>query len=269
MVSRGRADDLPHIASSSWRVALDEAGVGTLMKEAPQMTEPLPILLIPGLLASARLYAEQLPQLWRFGPVTITDHTRDESIDAIAGRIVASAPPRFALVGLSMGGYIAFEIMRQAPDQVTKLALLDTSARADTPEQSERRRAQIRLAQSGRFAEISDLLFPLLVHRGHRGDQALRRLVRLMADETGPDAFVRQQKAIMARPDSRPGLAAIACPTLVLVGEDDQLIPPEHSAQIASGLPAATLTVVPDCGHLSTLERPRQVTQALVEWLQT
>src|ERR1700716_3779957 len=98
------------------------------------MTEPIPILLIPGLLCSPRLYADQVPQLWRLGPVTIADHTRDDSMSAIARRILAAAPPRFALVGHSMGGYIALEIMRQAPARVARLALLDTAAHADTPE---------------------------------------------------------------------------------------------------------------------------------------
>jgi pimeloyl-ACP methyl ester carboxylesterase len=128
------------------------------------MTQPLPIVLVPGLLASARLYGEQLPELWRWGPVTIADHTRDHSMAAIARRILAAAPPSFALVGLSMGGYIAFEIARQAPDRVARLALLDTTARPDTPEQTQRRRAQIALARGGRFAEVLDLLFPVLIH---------------------------------------------------------------------------------------------------------
>ena len=97
------------------------------------MPDPLPIVLIPGLTCSARLYADQIPTLWRFGPVTVADHTRDDNMAAIARRILAAAPPRFALAGLSMGGYIAFEIMRQAPQRVAKLALLDTGARAETP----------------------------------------------------------------------------------------------------------------------------------------
>src|SRR5215472_18836149 len=104
------------------------------------MPDPLPIVLIPGLTCSARLYADQIPALWRFGPVTVADHTRDDSMAAIARRILAAAPPQFALAGLSMGGYIAFEIMRQAPQRVTRLALLDTSARADTPERLAQRR---------------------------------------------------------------------------------------------------------------------------------
>ena len=231
------------------------------------MAEPEPVVLVPGLLTSPRLYAGQLPAVWRHGPVTIADNTRDDTMAAIAGRILATAPPRFALAGLSMGGYIAFEVVRQAADRVARLALLDTSARPDTPAQTDRRQAQIALARGGRFAEIADQQFPLLVHPSRDDDPAARELVRLMADETGPEAFIRQQQAIIGRPDSRPGLAAIACPTLVLVGDGDQLTPPELSSEIAAGIPGARLVVVPGAGHLSTVDQPDQVTRALVEWL--
>jgi len=231
------------------------------------MADPEPVVLVPGLLTSPRLWSGQLTAVWRHGPVTIADTTRDDTMAAIAGRILATAPPRFALAGLSMGGYIAFEVVRQAPDRVARLALLDTSARPDTPAQTERRHAQIALARGGRFAEIADQQFPLLVHRSRQDDPAARELVRLMADETGPEAFVRQQQAIMGRPDSRPGLAAIACPTLVLVGDGDELTPPELSYEIAAGIPDARLVVVPGAGHLSPLEKPDQVAEALVEWL--
>src|ERR1700759_1701708 len=133
----------------------------------------LPIVLIPGLTCTARLYADQIPALWPFGPVTIADHRRDDSMAAIARRILAAAPPRFALAGLSMGGYIAFEIMRQAPERVAKLALLDTGARAETAEQTARRQAPLALAKAGRYAEIADLAFPIYVHRDRHGDEAL------------------------------------------------------------------------------------------------
>ena len=232
------------------------------------LSPPLPTVLVPGLNCSARLYAEQIPALWRFGPVLIADHTRDDSIAAIARRIVAAAPPRFALAGLSMGGYIALEIMRQAPERVARLALLDTGARPELPEQTARRRPLMELARSGRFAQIPDLQFPVFVHKNRHGDVALRQLVRTMAEETGPDAFLRQQEAIIARADSRPSLGAIACPTLVLVGDGDELTPPVLSQEIAAAVPGARLVVVPDCGHLSTLERPQAVTQALVEWME-
>ena len=228
----------------------------------------LPIVLIPGLTCSARLYAEQIPALWHFGPVTIADHTRDDSMAAIARRILAGAPQRFALVGLSMGGYIAFEILRQAPERVVKLALLDTAAQPDTPEQSAARRAQMALASSGRLEEVVEAQFMRAVHVSRRADAALRALNRLMAEDLGSGAFLRQQTAIMGRIDSRPTLGRIRAPTLVLVGEDDELTPPERAAEMAHGIPAARLVSVPQCGHLATLERPREVTSALLAWLQ-
>jgi pimeloyl-ACP methyl ester carboxylesterase len=231
------------------------------------MAQSLPVVLIPGLLCTPRLYLEQIPALWRLGPVTVADHSRDDNMGAIARRIVSQAPPRFALIGLSMGGYVAFEILRQAPDRVAKLALLDTTARPDLPEQTEQRKRQIEMAQSGKFRGIAELLFPRFVAASRHGDRALKEAVRTMAEETGPEAFVRQQTAIMNRVDSRPGLAGIACPTLVLVGEQDVLTPPDRAAEMAAGIAQATQVVVPDCGHLSTLEQPQAVTRVLTDFL--
>jgi pimeloyl-ACP methyl ester carboxylesterase len=231
------------------------------------MPDPLPIVLIPGLTCSARLYADQIPALWQFGPVTVADHTRDDSMAAIARRIVAAAPPRFALAGLSMGGYITFEVMREAPQRVAKFALLDTGARAETPEQTERRKVVIALTKSGRYAEVPDIAFPIYVHRNRRNDAGLKQMVRTMAAETGVEAFLRQQQAIMGRPDSRPGLGAIKCPTLVLVGDGDEATPPELAHEIAGAIGGARLSVIDDCGHLSALEQPEKVTATLVDWM--
>ena len=231
------------------------------------MREPLPTVLIPGLLCTPRLYAEQIPALWRFGAVTIANHTLDDSMGGIARRLLSLAPPKFALIGLSMGGYVAFEIMRQAPDRVAKLVLLDTTARPDAPEQTEQRKRQVEMARDGRFDGIAQLLFPRFVAAARRDDRALQNVVRAMAEDTGAEAFARQQTAIMNRADSRLGLEAIACPTLVVVGADDTLTPPDRAAEIVAGIPDARQVVVPDCGHLSTLEQPQAVTQALVTFL--
>jgi pimeloyl-ACP methyl ester carboxylesterase len=231
------------------------------------MPDALPIVLVPGLGCSARLYAEQIPALWRCGPVMIADHRRDDNMAAIARRILSTTPPIFALAGLSMGGYIAFEIMRQASERVAKLALLDTGARAEAPEQTERRKVAIDLAKSGRYAEVVDIVFPIYVHRKRHDDAALKRIVRAMAEDTGAEAFLRQQQAIIHRPDSRPGFGAIRCPTLVLVGDDDQATPLELSREIAAGIAGSRLVIIPESGHLSTLEQPQRVTAALVDWM--
>ncbi len=229
--------------------------------------EPLPIILIPGLNCSARLYAEQIPVLWQFGPVTVADHRRDDNMAAIARRILAAAPPRFALAGLSMGGYIAFEIVRLAPGRVAKLALLDTGPGAEVPERTAQRKPLIELAREGRLGDVTEDQFPWLVHRNRQGDTTLKAAVRTMNEETGSAAYIRQQQAIMTRSDSRPGLATIACPTLVLVGDDVRLTPPDLSREMAKAIPGARLVVVPDSGHLSTMEQPQVVNRALVEWM--
>lgn len=231
------------------------------------MNESTPVLLIPGLLSSPRLYAEQVPQLWRLGPVTIADHTRDESMSAIARRILGSAPPKFALVGLSMGGYVSFEILRQAPERVAKLVLLDTSARPDTPEQSEVRREQIELAKRGRLSEVVDASIPRLVLAPRRIDPRVREVLHQMAAEVGVEGFVRQQLANIGRPDSRPGLGAIRCPTLVLVGDGDEITPLDRAAEIASAIDGAGLVTIPESGHCSTIEQPEFVSAALLEFL--
>jgi pimeloyl-ACP methyl ester carboxylesterase len=228
------------------------------------LTDTLPIVLVPGLFCTARLYTEQVPALWKFGPVTVADHTRGETIAEIASRVLESAPSRFALAGLSMGGYVALEIVHQAPGRVAKLALLDTSARPDTAEQVAVRRQQIELAIAGHLGKVVAMSMPSVIYK----DEAVRVILREMAMELGAEIFVRQQNAIIGRADSRPRLASIRCPTLALVGEQDRLIPPDRSKEIADGIAGARYVTIPECGHLSTLEQPQRVTRALIEWLQ-
>lgn len=227
-----------------------------------------PLVLIPGLNCTADLYAPQWPALAPGRMILVTDHRADETLSAIVSRLLAAAPPRFALCGLSMGGYIAFEVMRQAPERVTRLALLDTSAKPATPETNQPREQMIALAEKGAFDNVTTLLWQRLVAPSRLTDEALRLRVRQMAEEVGPDGFIRQQRAIMGRPDSRPVLAGIAVPTLVLVGEEDLITPVAEAREIAEGIGAAArLQVVPGCGHLSTIEAPEALTRELVDWL--
>jgi pimeloyl-ACP methyl ester carboxylesterase len=233
------------------------------------MANSLPLVLVPGLLCSARLYGPQIEALWPNGPVTVADHRRDDDVAAIARRILDNAPPRFALAGLSMGGYIAFAMMRLAPERIDRLALLDTSARPDTEEGKAGREKFIKMAQDGKLMDIVETLTPKFLHRNHAGDERLKGIVRAMARETGVEAFVKQERAIMGRPDSRPLLASIKCPTLVLVGDGDELTPPDLAKEIAGGIAGSKLVIVPECGHLSTLEKPDAVNAAMAEWLRS
>jgi pimeloyl-ACP methyl ester carboxylesterase len=226
-----------------------------------------PILLIPGLNCTERLFQPQLPALWQLGPVTLANHAFGETIPAVAANILAAAPPRFALAGLSLGGYLALEVMRQAPERVERLALLDTSARPDTPAQTAKRHERIALSRAGRFRETLEEQYPFVVHPDRHGDAALREAFIAMAEANGPETFIRQSLAIAARPDSRPGLGAIRVPTLVLVGDHDELTPPDCAEEMAAGINGARLVTVPGCGHMSTLEKPDAVTAALVDWL--
>lgn len=229
------------------------------------MSEPL--VLIPGLTCTAELFAPQWRSLGVERPVLVAEQREDESLGAMAERLLAVAPPHFALCGLSMGGYLAFEVMRRAPGRVSKVALLDTSAKPATPETNAVREEMIALAEAGQFERVMGMLWTRLVAPARREDEALRAVVRRMAAETGPEAFVRQQRAIMGRPDSRLDLPAIAVPALVLAGSEDIITPPRESEEIAAGIPGAKLVILPGCGHLSTLESPDSVTAALAEWL--
>ena len=231
------------------------------------MDDTMPILLVPGLVSSARVFAPVIPALWRLGPVTVANHIRDDSMGAIARRILAEAPPRFALAGHSMGGYIAFEIIRQAPERVARLALMNTSARPDTPEATLRRRGMIGRAQAGEFRAVLNELFPLFVHPSRVDDRALRQLIDDMADDVGADAFVRQLEAVIGRADSRPTLARIECPTLVLTADQDNTVPNSLSTEIAEGIHGAKLVVLADCGHIVQAEQTQATANALVEWL--
>ncbi|MDE2244179.1 MAG: alpha/beta hydrolase [Bradyrhizobium sp.] len=233
------------------------------------MDHTIPILLVPGLAGSPRIFMPVMPALWQFGPVMVANHIRDDNMPAIARRILAEAPPRFALAGHSMGGYIAFEIMRQAPERVTKLALINTQAPPDAPDVSDRRRVLMTRAQNGEYRTVLDELYPGFVHPSRRGNASLRHLVHDMGADVGPEAFVRQQTAVIDRADSRPTLATIECPTLVLTGDEDNTISNSRSVEMADGIKGAKLVILPHCGHLAPAELPQATANALAEWLRS
>ena len=227
-----------------------------------------PLVLIPGLLCDALLWQPQIAGLGHSAECWVADHTRADTMAQVAADILASCPfKRFSLAGLSMGGYVALEMMRQAPERITRIALLDTTPGADPPEATERRKAFIALAGRGKFMGVTDTLLPQLVHPDQIDNQALTALIKTMARNIGKAAFIRQEKAIISRLDSRPLLPEVKCPALVMCGKQDALTPPARHEEMAAAIPGATLEVIEHCGHLSTLEQPQATTAALRAWL--
>jgi pimeloyl-ACP methyl ester carboxylesterase len=231
------------------------------------MTDKTPLILPPGLLCDEALWGHQAETLSDIADITIADLTQNDTLGFMARAVLDSAPEKFALAGLSMGGYLAQEIMRQAPERVLKLALLDTTARPDEVQQTERRRDFMSQAEEGEFKGVTRKLLPLLIHPDRLQDHALTQTVMNMAESIGKESFLRQQKAIMTRPDGRRDLGLIRCPTLVLCGRQDVLTPPEMHREIADGIPTSTLVLIEDCGHLSTLEQPHAVSAVMRYWL--
>jgi pimeloyl-ACP methyl ester carboxylesterase len=226
----------------------------------------LPTVLIPGLYATPRLFAAQLPALWRHGAVTVADHTRGATFAEVAANVLAAAPPRFALAGLSMGGALALEIVRQAPERVERLALLNALSTPDAEATKEIRRGALAELRAGRLDALVEASFGMLVHDSRAGDAALLTIMKDMLRDTGAEAAINEVATYMEREDARPGLAAIAVPTLVLAGDSDRLVAPALARDTAAAIPGARFVEVAACGHLSALEAPDAVTDALVAW---
>ncbi len=220
------------------------------------------IVLLPGMMCDERLFS---PQIAAFAqPVFVADTTRSDNFADMAARLLAEAPPRFAMAGLSMGGILAFEIWRQAPARVTHLALLDTNARQDPPDRKAIRFEQIAAAAEGRLTELArESLKPLYLAEKNRDDEAILATILDMALALGPEVFERQSLALMNRPDSTATLATITCPTTVICGREDRICPVRLHEFMASEIPGAEMLVIDDCGHLSTLEQPGAVTAEL------
>ncbi|QKE64065.1 alpha/beta fold hydrolase [Aquipseudomonas campi] len=226
------------------------------------------LLLLPGLLCDARLWQHQAADLADLAHITVADLSQADSIAGLAEQVLAQAPDEcFALAGLSMGGYVALEIMRRAPQRVLGLALLDTSAQADS-DAAKRARVDLMGQAEEDFAALVASLLPKFVHPAHLSDPALIEVITGMAHSLGRDVFLRQQKAMLGRIDSRPGLVQIRCPTLVLCGWEDVITPLTLHQELATAIVGAQLVMIKECGHLSCLEQPQAVTRALETWLQ-
>lgn len=226
------------------------------------------LLMLPGLLCDEQLWAPHAARLGDAGIRThIADLTQDDTMAGMAERAVAPMPERFAIAALSMGGYVTFEILRRFPGRVSAICLFDTSARPDTREQARRRRGLISFARVGKFHGVNPRLLPQLLHPDHLHDRAIRSAVMDMALRVGKDAFIRQQTAILGRPDSRPDLPGLAIPALICTGDEDRFITPDHAEEMAAAIPGAALRVVPRCGHLPPLERPDEVSDILLDWM--
>lgn len=231
------------------------------------MTDKPVLAFVPGLLCDQALWRQQVAAFGARYDCRVADVTGQDSIAAMAEAVLADLPERFALVGLSMGGYVAMEVMRQAPQRVERLALLNTKARGDSPERTRYRRDQLALVERGDFKGVTEQLLPLFLHPERLADRPLVEAVSAMTRRVGKEAFLRQQAAILGRTPWLPVLPGIACPTLVLGSRHDALTPPDCHEEIAAAIPGADLLVIGNAGHLTTMECPERVNAALETWL--
>jgi pimeloyl-ACP methyl ester carboxylesterase len=230
------------------------------------MTLPA-VFILPGLLEDAEAFRAVTLGLADVATCRVADMTQADTIAGLARSALAQAPDGpLCLAGHSMGGYVALEVMRQAPQRVARLALLNTHARADTPEGTENRGRLMELADRDFKAVIATLL-PKLMTEEHVSDPALAGIISSMALAVGREAFKRQENAIIGRIDSRPHLGAIRCPTVVVAARHDQLMPVEILREMADGIPGARLAIVEDSGHMASMEQPREVIRVLRQWI--
>ena len=231
------------------------------------MISRTPIVFACGQLLDERCWEPQRSAFANERNLFVSDHRSDDTIAGMAKRLLASAPDRFLLLGHAMGGFIALEVMRQAPERVKGLALLATLANADGPAQTERRMGYIKLVEEGRFEQVAEERIPMLLAPERRSDPILTGQIRAMAQATGAEIFLRQQRAIMGRIDSRPSLGHITVPTLILWGDEDGIANRAQQQDMLDGISGSRLEVLKRCGHLSTLEAPREVNTLLSGWM--
>lgn len=229
-----------------------------------------PLILLPGLACDEELFRDQRPALAARVPVHVSDvHDRFDTLPQMAAALLAEHPGPLRLAGASMGGMLALEVLAQAPGRVRALALLGTSARADTPELVALRTAAIAQFEAGAAETVLRANLPFAFHPSRQHDDALiDAYLRMVLERAGAQALARQNRALIARADRRALLPSIACPSLVMVGDSDLLTPPEHAREMAEAIAGARLVVLEGCGHMLTWERPQDVTAALVDWLE-
>ncbi len=225
------------------------------------------LVLLPGLLATRRVWQNQVDALSDLADITVPELYDYDSIGAMAEAVLAAVTGPFALAGFSMGGYVSFEILRRAPKRVQRLALVDTQATPDTHEATTRRHGFIEQTRIGRFVGVQPAIMPTIIHPSRLKDTSVTQPILDMAQQVGAEGFVRETHATMARPDSRPMLGSIRVPTLVIVGRQDQTAPLARAEEMATTIPNARLVVIEECGHMSPLEKPAEVTAAMRRWL--
>jgi pimeloyl-ACP methyl ester carboxylesterase len=223
------------------------------------------LVLLPGFMLDADLWRDVEPALARLGPILHGDLFQDGTIGDMARRVLAAAPPRFVLVGFSMGGYVAREIARLAPARVAALVLVATSARADSDAQKARREAIAQRPAETAFRGLSRTALAAALHPDRAGDAALVERLRAMGDRLGPAVFARQSGLRRDAPDTR--LAGIACPTLVIAAGQDRLRSLAEAEELRAGIPGAVLRVVQDSGHMIPIEAPEALARLILDWL--
>jgi len=226
-----------------------------------------PLVLLPGLLNTRRVFDHQVEALADIADCTVPELWHHDTMAAMAEATLAVAPPSFALCGFSMGGYVAFEIYRRAPERVERIALMDTQAGSDSPGTAARRRGFIEQTRIGRFHGIHPTLLAQLIHPSRVADESITQPLLEMASEIGGDGFVREQQAILGRADSRPLLVEIEMPVVVIVGRQDLVTPLARAQEMATDIAYARLEVIEDSGHMTPLEKPAEVSAALRRWL--
>lgn len=230
-----------------------------------EMTEP--VLFLPGLMCDSRVFSAQITALSRRWPVMVAPLGPGERIEDMAAAILSMAPAKFALAGLSMGGIVAMEVLRRAPERVTRLALLDTTPLAATPVEAAAREGWLVSARAGRLDDAMAGELPPDALAPGPGRAGIQAKIATMGRSLGPQTYLRQARALARRTDQQATLRKLRQPALVLCGAHDRLTPPKRHEFMAELIPFARLAVIEGAGHLPTLEAPAEVTRALIDWM--